>query len=114
MARWRVLRTRGRELPVQMTGMMWLANFRRESLKILTQKQAGYSRCTEGREWVGLGRPGREAYMQVYMYKNKFWDKFSKKPNNKFIHVDLHVGFPAWVAQADFRLSPVHLESVHW
>ena len=61
--------------------------------------QAGYSRCTEGREGVGLGRPGREAYMQVY--KNKFWDKFSKKPNNKFIHVDLHVGFPARAAQAD-------------
>ena len=35
-------------------------------------RQAKYSRCTEGREWVGLGRPGREAYMQVYMYKNKF------------------------------------------
>ena len=31
--------------------------------------------------------PGRESYMQVYMYKNKFWDKFSKKPNNKFVLV---------------------------
>ena len=58
-------------------------------------------RCTGGREWIGLGRLGREAYMQVYMYKNKFWDKFSKKPNNKFIHVDLHVGFPARATQAD-------------
>ena len=58
-------------------------------------------RCTGSRKGVGLGRPGREAYMQVYMYKNKFWDKFSKKPNNKFIHVDLHVGFPARAAQAD-------------
>ena len=37
-----------------------------------TRYQAKYSRCMEGREWVGLGRPGREAYMKVYMYKNKF------------------------------------------
>ena len=54
-----------------------------------------------GRTGVGLGRPGRESYVKVYMYKNTFCDKFSKKPNNKFIHVDLHIGFPARAAQAD-------------
>ena len=36
-------------------------------------------RHTGGRERVSLGRPGREVNMQVYMYKNKFWDNFSKK-----------------------------------
>ena len=50
---------------------------------------------------VGLDHPGRVSHMQVCMCKNKFWDKFSKKPNNKFIHVDLHVDFPARAAQAD-------------
>ena len=34
--------------------------------------QAGDLRCTGGRKGVSLGCPGREAYMQVYMYKNKF------------------------------------------
>ena len=69
----------------------------------------GDSRCTGGRKGVGLGRSGRESFVKVYMYKNKFWGKFSKKPNNKFIHADLHV-----VAQANFRLPPVRLESDHW
>ena len=66
-----------------------------------------------GRKGVGLGRPGRESYMQVYMYKNKFLDKFSKKTNNKFIHVDLHahVVFPARAAQAN-SFSAAHTPRV--
>ena len=43
------------------------------SLLYLLYYQAGYSRCTEGREGVSLGRPGREVYMQVYMYKFVVW-----------------------------------------
>ena len=56
--------------------------------------------------WSRLGPPGQGIlYVQVCTYKNKFWDKFSKKP-------DLHVGYPAQVAQADFRLPPVCLSSL--
>ena len=35
--------------------------------------QAGDLRCTGGRKGVGLGRLGRESYMQVYMYKFVVW-----------------------------------------
>ena len=39
---------------------------------LVGQGQRSESRCTGGRKGVGLGHQGREAYMQVYMYKNKF------------------------------------------
>ena len=78
------------------------------------QKQAKYSRCMEGREWVGLGRPGREAYMQVYTYKFVVWLFWKFVSKIIFIHADLHLGYPAWVAQADFRLSPIRPKSEVW
>ena len=58
-------------------------------------------RRTGGRERVGLGRPGREVHMQVYMYKFVVWLFWKFVSKFIFIHVDLHVDFPAWAAQAD-------------
>ena len=73
------------------------------------ENQAGDSRCMGGRKGVSLGRPGREAYMQVYMYKFVVWLFWKFVSKFIFIHVDL----PGCPKPTPFLL-PVHLESPAW